>query len=196
MRQLYQTVLEDLEKRETGLEKPHRKGIGHLVASLLISKTPNLMVLGETIDRKISTSERRYRYVSRQLANPRIKVDAVMKSYATEVIGRVHSNNETIILMMDQSQIGNGFECLMVSIRVGDRALPVLWRIQKTEGNIGFEIQKELLESISHFMPEGAKIILMADRFYGMVSQSLLGISDTAKRKYAFSASRRAYCFW
>ena len=69
--------------------------------------------------------------------------------------------------MMDQSKINDGFECLMVSVRVGERALPMGWKIVKTKGSIGFDIQKNLLRRIKAMIPSGMKIMLIADRFYG-----------------------------
>ncbi len=58
-------------------------------------------------------------------------------------------------------------EVLMLSVRMRDRALPVAWRVRKTKGNIGFSLQKELLDSIQDWMPEGADVMLTGDRFYG-----------------------------
>ena len=48
----------------------------------------------------------------------------------------------------------------MVSVRVRDRALTVAWRVRKTKGNIGYPIQKELLDSIENWVPEGADVLL------------------------------------
>jgi len=56
---------------------------------------------------------------------------------------------------------------LMLSIRVGERAVPFLWRVRTTQGNIGFETQKEILDAALRFLPEGATVMLAADRFYG-----------------------------
>jgi Transposase DDE domain len=69
--------------------------------------------------------------------------------------------------MLDQSKISDGFECLMVSLRIGERAIPVAWRVFATSGSIGFEDQKPLLDRVKDRMPEGVPILLSADRFYG-----------------------------
>lgn len=55
----------------------------------------------------------------------------------------------------------------MLAIRYGNRALSLAWRVEVTLGNIGFDTQKELLDSVEECLPQGAKICLMADRFYG-----------------------------
>ena len=45
--------------------------------------------------------------------------------------------------------------------------LPVAWRVEETEGAIGFATQKTLLDAAAPRLPPDAKVILMADRFYG-----------------------------
>ena len=78
-----------------------------------------------------------------------------MQTYAGDVFSRLASNAQTIVLMIDQSHINNGHEVLIVSVRMRDRALPMAWRVRKTKGNIGYPIQKELLDSIENWVPEG-----------------------------------------
>jgi hypothetical protein len=68
---------------------------------------------------------------------------------------------------MDQSHINDVNEVLMLSVRLRKRALPVAWRTKSTQGNIGIGVQKELLDSVKAWMPEGTSILLAADRFYG-----------------------------
>ena len=75
--------------------------------------------------------------------------------------------NQTIILMMDQSKISNGLECLMISARLGERAAAIGWKVIKTKGEIGFNEQKDLLDKVFKMIPQGIKILLSADRFYG-----------------------------
>src|SRR3954467_12839818 len=56
---------------------------------------------------------------------------------------------------------------LMVSVRAGERALPLAWRVRRTRGSIGFAEQWELLTLVAGWLPTGARIVLMGDRFYG-----------------------------
>ena len=37
----------------------------------------------------------------------------------------------------------------MLAVRFGERALPLAWRVETTEGAIGFEIQKSLLDAVA-----------------------------------------------
>lgn len=82
-------------------------------------------------------------------------------------MGMSGARGQTIVLSLDQSKISDGFECLMLSMRVGDRAIPVSWRVVATEGNIGFDVQEGLLDAVKVMIPEGLSVLLAADRFYG-----------------------------
>jgi hypothetical protein len=48
-----------------------------------------------------------------------------MNGFIPEIMEMASSNNKTIILMLNQSKISDGFECLMVSMQTGGRAIPV-----------------------------------------------------------------------
>ena len=50
----------------------------------------------------------------------------------------------------------------------GNRALPILWKVVKTKGTIGFDVQKSLLDEVPAAVPEGVGIMFAADRFYGV----------------------------
>jgi hypothetical protein len=101
------------------------------------------------------------------LANPLISPLRVMQGFIPEIAEMAGANGKTIILPMDQSKIADSFECLMLSIRTGERALPLTWEVRETWGSIGFERQKPLLDAAFAMLPEGASILLLGDRFYG-----------------------------
>lgn len=163
-------IEEDLEERDMGLEKPHIKGLADIAASILAVRTVNTSEIASVLPRDVKSDEERYRYIQRWLANPRIDPIRAMQGFVPNMMGILGENKQTVILMMDQSKISDGFECLMISARVGERAVPVLWRVVRTEGEIGFSVQKELLESLFPMIPKETSILLTADRFYGTSS--------------------------
>ena len=69
--------------------------------------------------------------------------------------------------MIDQSKVSTGFECLMVSLRLAERAIPVAWRVVETKGPIGFDVQEILLKKVADILPENCSVLLAGDRFYG-----------------------------
>jgi hypothetical protein len=59
---------------------------------------------------------------------------------------------------------------LMISLRIGERSLPLAWTVEKGKANIGWEGQKLLLERVLAWLPPGASVMLLADRFYPSAS--------------------------
>lgn len=157
----------DFKERLPGYHKSRREGLSALAGVMLEVRSANLMELAAGLPRDIGAADDRYQYIERQLMNPAVGVDEVIKSYALEVIARLAARGETVILQIDQSHINAVNEVLMVSVRLRKRALPIGWRVRSTQGNIGFVVQEELLDSIKAWLPDGVAVMLAADRFYG-----------------------------
>jgi hypothetical protein len=134
---------------------------------MLEIRSANLMELAASLPREIGSKDHRYQYIERLLGNTHIDCDEIMEAYACEIFRRLAADGQTIVLMLDQSKINDLNQVLMLSVRICGRALPVTWRVRTTKGNIGFEVQKDLLEAVAGWFPEGARIMLAADRFYG-----------------------------
>ncbi len=156
---LAKVIEEDLAERDIRLSKPQRIGLADLAASVITCRNVNTSELATVLPRKVKSDEERYRYINRWLANDKIDCDTLLEGFIPELIELIHANGQIIVLSMDQSQINKEFECLMVSLRIGERAIPVAWRVIKTQGEIGFTIQKQLLEAVFANIPSYAKII-------------------------------------
>jgi hypothetical protein len=109
----------------------------------------------------------RYQWIARLLANPRVDCDAVMRPFAEEAVRRAAASGGTVVLLLDQSRVSARHQALVLGVRVGERALPVAWRVRETQGSIGFSEQRELIASVAGWLPTGGKVVLMGDRFYG-----------------------------
>jgi hypothetical protein len=48
---------------------------------------------------------------------------------------------------------------MAVSIRVGNRALPLAWTVASGTANIGFEGQLPILEQVFAWLPKGVKVM-------------------------------------
>jgi Transposase DDE domain len=163
------TIENDLMSRDISLHKPHIEGLADLSACALSCRNANTSEWKAMLPRK-SDDKSKERYISRFLSNKLILPIEVMKGFIPEIIEMLCANDQTIILMLDQSKISDGFECLMVSLRVGERAMPVAWKVIETKGAIGFDVQEPLLNSVYEMIPKFAKILLAGDRFYGTSS--------------------------
>jgi Transposase DDE domain len=160
-------IEEDLTERDTGLYKPQRIALADLAASALSTRSANTGEWVSILPREGCGEKSCERYISRFLANRRINPLRVMFGFVPEILSSVGSQGQIVILMLDQSKISDGFECLMVSLRLGERAIPIAWRVIETKGAIGFDIQKPLLDRVFDMVPTGIAVLLAADRFYG-----------------------------
>ena len=146
--------------------KTQRGKLALLVATMLSERSANLMDLAAAVPRSAERVDMRYQWIARLLANPRLDCDAVMRPFAEEAI-RHASAGGTAVLLLDQSKVSARHQMLVLSVRVGERALPLAWRVRETRGAIGFAEQRELIARVAAWLPAGGGVVLMGDRFYG-----------------------------
>ena len=147
--------------------KTQRGNLALLVATMLEVRSANLMDLAAALPREADRTDMRYQWIARVLGNDLIDPDAVMAPFAAEVLACAAADRRGIVLILDQSKVSDRHQVLMLALRHGERALPLAWRVETTEGAIGFDTQKALLDAVASWMPTDAKVCLMGDRFYG-----------------------------
>jgi hypothetical protein len=159
-----------LHERLPWQRKTQRENLALLVATMLSERSANLMSLAAALPRPSERVDMRYQWIVRVLANPLIECDAVMLPFAREVLARAQAEagpGEPVDLILDQSRASERHQILMLALRWGGRALPLAWRVEETEGAIGFGVQKGLLDTVAAWLPEAARVCLLGDRFYG-----------------------------
>ena len=156
----------ELRRRLPGQRKTQREALALLVATMLDQRSANLMDLAAALPRAAERIDMRYQWIVRVLANPLIGCDQVMAPFACEVIGQAAQAGRVEVIL-DQSKLSDRHQMLMLALRWGERALPLCWRVEQTAGPIGLARQKELLGLLSAWLPGTAKVLVLADRFYG-----------------------------
>ncbi len=141
--------------------KKQREGLALLIATALQVRSVNLNELAAALPRAAGRLDMRYQWISRVLGNELIVVEEVMAPFAREVLARSVTGGQTIIVMIDQSKVNDAHQMLMVSLRVGGRALPLAWHMKKTQGAIGFGEQKSVLEAVAKLLPQDARVVLI-----------------------------------
>lgn len=126
-----------------------------------------LVELAAGLPRESDRWDMGYQWISRFLANDLVCCDAVMAPFAREILVGRADTTDPIPPILDQTKASDRHQILMLSVRWGERALPLAWRVAETEGAIGFATQKELLEVVAGWLPVAQNVILLADRFYG-----------------------------
>src|SRR4051794_7694973 len=107
--------------------KTRRGKLALLVATMLSERSANLTDLAAAVPRSAERVDMRYQWIARLLANPRLDCDAVTRPFAEEAI-RHASAGGTAVLLLDQGKVSARHQMLVLSVRVGGRALPLAWR--------------------------------------------------------------------
>lgn len=167
------TVAYLADEIEQGLRRVHprlRKTIvtklARAVAAVIQTQTANTAAWAAVLPIETERADMRMQWLARLLGNPRLESRGVMEPFARHRLDEAGANGQTIVLSMDQTDLGDRFAILMVSVRVGDRALPLLWTVAAGAANLGFEAQRALLEIVAGWLPTSAAVLLAADRFY------------------------------
>jgi len=157
----------ELKRRLPHQRKTQRTKLALLGATMLDVRSATLMELAAGLPRECDRTDMRYQWISRLLGNPLVISDAIMEPFSREVLERATADGQPLVLILDQSKVSDRHQVLMLALRHGERALPLAWRAEATDGAIGFEIQRSLLGAVAPWLPEQAKVRLLGDRFYG-----------------------------
>ena len=110
---------------------------------MLDVRSANLMDLA-ALPREADRTDMRDQWISRVLGNKLIDPLAVMEPFGREVLARAAADGRPLVLILDQSKLSDRHQVLMLALKHGARALPLAWRVEATEGPIGFAVQKDL----------------------------------------------------
>ena len=155
-----------LEEAIPGMRKTILKKLPLAVAAMIEARTPNTLELSTLLPLETERADMREQWLRRLLTNPLVDSAVLLEPFARRALEQAAAGGQTILLSMDQTDLGDRFAVLMISVRCGDRALPLAWQIEAGEANIGFAGQRALLERVRAWLPEGAAVMLLADRFY------------------------------
>src|SRR3954469_15016160 len=196
-RLLEQRLLEQRLLEQRLLEQ--RDKLALLVATMLQVRSANLMDVAACLPRPAERLDSRYQWIKRFLANTHVVSEAGMAPYGREGLTRLSAQGQTVVLLIDQTQVNERHQAVMVAVRLGGRALPLgsaaglcpwalplgsapglcpwalplTWRVKETQGAIGFAEQREALQAVARLLPPGIRPVLIGDRFYG--SPDLIG---------------------
>src|SRR4051812_28014061 len=167
IKKIAESVGSELKHRLPKQRKTQRTKLALLVSTMLEVRSANLMDLAAGLPRDADRTDMRYPWIIRLLGNPRVPRDGVRDPSARGVLDGAAADGEPLSLILDQSKMSDRHQVLMLAVRWGERALPLAWRVEETEGAIGFDTQRALLEAVAPWLPEEASVRLLGDRFYG-----------------------------
>jgi hypothetical protein len=127
----------ELRQRFPAQRKTQRGKLALLVATMLHARTANLMALAASLPLPTERADMRYQWIARFIDNERVVCDSVMEPFGREVLAKAAEAGR-VTLIMDQTKASDRHQILMLSLRFGERALPLAWRVEATDGAIGF----------------------------------------------------------
>lgn len=166
VKKLAGTVEKGLKEALPKLRKTVLKKLSLAIAAMLEARTANTAAISNLLPLSTERSDMREQWLRRLLKNELLDCAAVMQPFACVALQQASADGKTILLSMDQTDLSDRFAVLVISVRVGDRSLPLAWHVETGEANIGFAGQKLLLERVLSWLPTGASVMLLADRFY------------------------------
>lgn len=163
---LAEEIEQGLRRTHPGLRKTVIRKLAAAVAAVIQTQTANTAAWAAVLPIATERADMRLQWLARLLANPLLESARVMEPWAREQLQQAAAHGQTVVLSMDQTDLGDRFAILMLSVRVGERALPLVWSVEGGAANLGFEAQRLLLERVRDWLPAGVSVLLAADRFY------------------------------
>lgn len=167
IRHISEQALEDLKRLCPGMKKNPREKLAMMVGCAIESQRCNLAEWAAKLPIETEREASRYTWVERFFRTHTIDDLEVMRAFARQACEAGNKNNQTLVICMDQTSIGNDHGIVMVSLWAQNRGVPLFWHTEATAGNIGYEQQEMLLEQLDMVLPEGASVLFLGDRFYG-----------------------------
>ncbi|WP_246585392.1 transposase [Thiorhodospira sibirica] len=133
---------------------------------MIEGQTANTVELSHVLVLETERQDMREPWLRRLLKNPLVCPTEIMQPLAMAELAQAARHDQTLCLSLDQTDLGDRMALLVLALRVGERALPLVWWARQGAANIGCAGQKALLETVLAWLPAGARVLLLADLFY------------------------------
>jgi hypothetical protein len=138
-----------------------------MVCAVIEARSCNLMEVAARLPIETQNITSRYAWIERFLSAETIDDRDAMEPFADEVLAAVMARGETIVISLDQTCVNDTHGIAMMSVRVGERALPLCWTVKACKGNLPVKEYTPLLAWLKTMIPYQAKVLVLADRFFG-----------------------------
>ena len=164
---LARCLKQDVTEMFPAMFKNPREKLAIMIAALIEARSCNTMELAARLPIETERAASRYAWIERFLSTETIDDMDVMETLTRGLLPTLSAQGQTLIISMDQTSLDSGRAIAMMSVRVGERALPLFWQVKNTKGNIPIKDYVPLLERLQSCIPDGIKVMICADRFFG-----------------------------
>jgi hypothetical protein len=138
-----------------------------MVAGVVEARSCNLMELAARLPLETKRVGSRYAWIERFLSADTIDDMDVMDVFADAAVASAAQGGQTVVVSLDQTSVNDTHMIAMLSLRVGERALPLFWIVKQGKGNLPVKTYIPLVARLAGLLPFGASVLMLADRFFG-----------------------------
>jgi hypothetical protein len=138
-----------------------------MTAGVVEARSCNLMELAARLPLETRRTESRYAWIERFLSADTLDDMDVMDVFADAAVAAAAQGGQTIVVSLDQTSVNDTHMIAMLSLRVGERALPLFWIVKQGKGNLPVKTYIPLVARLAGLLSFGASVLLLADRFFG-----------------------------
>lgn len=95
------------------------------VGAMIEGRTPNTVELSNLLPLELERQYQREQWLRRLLSSPVLSCETVIEPFAQEALRHAGQNRQIILLSLDQTDLGDRMAVLMLTVRLGDRSLPL-----------------------------------------------------------------------
>jgi hypothetical protein len=165
VKQLAEEVRQGLNQVLPNVNKPVVRKLSLAVGAMIEGRTSNTVELSNLLPLPLERQDQREQWLRRLLSSPALSCETVIAPFAQEALKQAGQNRQIILLSLDQTDLDDRMAVLMLTVRLGDRSLPLAWLVEAGAANIAFPQQKILLDKVREWIPADATVMLLADRF-------------------------------
>lgn len=157
----------DLAVLLPAMYKSPREKLATMAACLIETRSCNTMESAARLPIETDRAESRYAWIERFLSAQTIDDMGVMEAMTRRLLATLSAQGQRLMVGIDQTSLDAGRATAMMSARVGERAPPLFWSVKNTPGNMPVKDDRPVLRRLKSSVPEGASVMLLADRFFG-----------------------------
>lgn len=171
------TALEQLSPQDlNGHQRRHLTVLAALISGMVGSRSSQLPAIASKVPGS-AKRESRIKQYARWVQNEQVQAALFFLPFAQALLAHL-SSSQSLVLVMDGSEVGRGCAVLLVSVLFHHRALPIAWLTvggRRHGGQLTEAVHLELLQQVHTLLPQGADVVLLGDgEFDGPLFQAQL----------------------
>lgn len=160
VRRLAEKVERGLPEARPGLRKTMVGKWALAVAAMIKGQTPHTAERANLWPLAPERPEMREHWLRRLLKNPLLSSAGGVDPWARQALEEASPHGPTVILRLDQTDLGDRCAVWMLGGVMRGRALPLAWAVEAGPANLGFTSQETVLDRVRGGLPTGAEVLL------------------------------------